>query len=464
MPIPSGDGLNSGRLTLTRSITDKVAEAGAPLELVEARPLAIAIGGMLGEINRLRHALWQREAELAAGVPVSSRPDEKEHLAERLEGVLKGGAEAVGCQAAALYLLDESTSALKLRAAWGLPQERLLEPARPLRGAIAELEALVGHAVVLEDTQLLPHWRCPEDYPSAVCVPVSSSTLPLGTLWVFSDSKRDFTSEQTNLIEIIAGRLAADLEREVLLTAGVDSRLRDKQFDTAARWQQDRLPSFQPLVDDLEFAGWTLQAEGVGGDFYDWSVLPDGRLAVAVGDAQGSPLEAGLSAAAVQASLKSHSLYRHDSAQLLGRLNETLWTGSTGDQFASLFYGLIQPDNGAIEFSLAGNAALLVVGRECREVLTTDSPPLGTAPETEYQIASQTLHPGDILVVLSEGARNAVDEAGLRIGDAAITGMVQRHREESAQDLVARLRMLLERSGPDRVTADMTVLVVKRRR
>ena len=94
----------------------------------------------MGELNRLRHAVFEREAELAAGVPVSIRPDEEPHLAERLESVIKSGAEAVGGQAAGLYLLDEHTSHLKLRAAWNLPHERLLSEPRPLRGAVADLE------------------------------------------------------------------------------------------------------------------------------------------------------------------------------------------------------------------------------------------------------------------------------------------------------------------------------------
>src|SRR5690606_15231380 len=87
---------------------DQPATLTVPLE--QARPLALAVGGLLAEIHRLRHALWQREAELAAGVPVTVRPDDGPHLAERLQSVLKSGADAVGCQAAALYLLDDSTS------------------------------------------------------------------------------------------------------------------------------------------------------------------------------------------------------------------------------------------------------------------------------------------------------------------------------------------------------------------
>jgi serine phosphatase RsbU (regulator of sigma subunit) len=454
-PIQGG-----GRLVMSPGEADDARQA----DLAQARPLALALAGLLGEVNRLRRALWEREAELAAGVPVASRPDEEPHLAERLESVLKGGAEAVGCSAAALYLLDETTSSLKLRAAFGLPQERLLAPARPLRGSVADLEALVGHAVVLEDTSILPHWRCPEEFPAAVCVPVASPTMPLGTLWVFSSALRDFSPEETNLIEIVAGRLAADLEREMLLAAGVESKRRDRQFDVAQRWQADRLPSVTPLIEDYEVAGWTCQAAGVGGDFHDWSVLPDGRLACVVGDAQGTLLEAGLNAAALQAAVRSHTGYRHDAAQLLARVNDTLWSGSAGDQFAGLFYALVEPATGILEFAHAGNLAAILLGGPAnpREVLGGQAPALGSSSELKLKVDHRIITPGDLLVLLSEGARNAVDEAGLRIGEGAIAALASKHQNEPAEQIVTRLRHLLDRQGQS-PPEDMTVLVVKRK-
>ena len=188
---------------------------------------------------------WRRESRSRCA------DNDEQHLAERLEAVLKAGTEAIGCQAAGLYLLDEATSELKLRAIWGLPEERLLAPARPLRGAVADLEALVGHAVVLEDTSLLQHWRCPEEFPAAVCVPVSTPSIPLGTLWVYCDESRDFSPEQTNLLEIIAGRLAADLEREMLLAAGTKAKNRDQQLEIAVRWQQRSVAEYCAAVGGL---------------------------------------------------------------------------------------------------------------------------------------------------------------------------------------------------------------------
>ena len=162
------------------------------------------------------------------------------HLATRLEAVLRSGAEAIGCHAAALYLLDEATSKLKLRSCWGLPLDRLTAPARPLQGAVADLEALLGHAVVLEDTRLLRHWNVPEDFPAAACVPVSTPTTILGTLWVFSSEKRDLNDHQTNILEVVAGRVAADLEREMLWNEAMAAAEFKTQLAAAERLQRER--------------------------------------------------------------------------------------------------------------------------------------------------------------------------------------------------------------------------------
>ena len=91
--------------------------------------------------------------------------EEEKHSAERLEAALLAGAEAVGCDAAALYLLDEATTELKLRNSCGLPFDRLTALARPLQGAVADLEALLGHAVVLNDDSLMGTWKCPRIFP-----------------------------------------------------------------------------------------------------------------------------------------------------------------------------------------------------------------------------------------------------------------------------------------------------------
>jgi hypothetical protein len=458
-PIETFGHQRPGRLVLSTAEAER--ESLAPIDLHRARPLALTVGGLLGEMNRLRHALWQREAELAAGVPVAARPDEEPHLAERLETVIKSGAEAVGCQAAGLYLLDEHTSHLKLRAAWNLPQERLLAEPRPLRGAVADLEALVGHAVVLEDTSLLPHWRSPEDFPAAVCVPVSSPTTPLGTLWIFSDKRRDFSPHETNLVEIIAGRLAADLEREMLLAAGVQTRQDDRQLDAAGRWLAGRLPSVAPLVEGYEVAGWTRHAGEIGGTFHDWSVLPDGRLALAIGEAAGSSIEAGLGVASLHAAIKAHAGYRHRASEMLSRVNDTLYAASPGDQRAGLAYVLIDPDSGKTEIALSGHVAGLVLRADQRHVVRRRGPLLGESPDAAFRAERFVLEPGGTLLLLSSGALQAPGTSDRKLlSPASLAGQLGEPLPRSAETIAARLRdFLISREPP---VGDQAALVLLR--
>ncbi len=173
------------------------------------------------------------------------------------------GAEALECQAAALYLLDAGTSELKLRASWGLPHSRLLDAARPLRGAAADLEALLGHAVVLDDPATFDFWRVPEACGAAVCVPVSSPTTPLGTLWLFAAERREFSDAQTNLLEVIAGRLSADLEREMLLGEINSLRVANLPAPAAPPVARVTLPS-RPNLEGWDIAGWLATGRIVG--------------------------------------------------------------------------------------------------------------------------------------------------------------------------------------------------------
>ena len=107
----------------------------------DRRELSEAITDLLNELSRTRHALRHREAELATGVPVVSVAEDGQHLADRLEAVLREAANMLHCNGAGLYLLDEATTCLKLRAHFGLNHDALTRPARRLEDAIADIEA-----------------------------------------------------------------------------------------------------------------------------------------------------------------------------------------------------------------------------------------------------------------------------------------------------------------------------------
>jgi len=402
------------RFHLVPSGRRRTGDDSRPLHPADARRLAHASAQLMQELCTARAALWQREAELAAGVPVAPRTDEDQHLARRLESILHGGAEAVGCRSAALYLLDSATTQLKLRSSWGLPARRLTQPARPLRGAVADLEALVGHVVAIEDVARTQHWNVPERALAAICVPVSSPTEPLGTLWMFDHRSRPFTPEQTGLVEIIAGRVAAELQREMLLQECVSSKQLTRQLERAADWQRNHLPNVAPLLDDWQVQGIADEANALRTGFFDWFMPPDGSLAIVLGHVEGTVIEAALTMATLQTAVRAHAQYAGDATQLVARVNEALWQGSAGGNDASLFFGKLYPNSGQVDFSTAGRIAAGVQRSHGFEPINVSAVPLGLQPDDEFTAGRVMLGRGDALVVA--GQRAAWDEA---VGEAA---------------------------------------------
>jgi serine phosphatase RsbU (regulator of sigma subunit) len=460
-PVIPGRGMPPGRLRLAKvGSLPRLDESASPP--AEVRQLGSALAGMFAELLGTHHALWLREAELAAAIPVVASLHETEHFAIRLQSVVKSGAESVGCPAAGLYLLDEATTCLKLRSSFGMPRERLSEPARPLQGALADLEAMLGHAVVLTDLDHHTHWNPPENFPAAVCVPVCTSTTILGTLWVFSNDPRDFSDRDTNLIEVVAGRIASDLERENLIREGTDSAQWKRDLSVLQRMQRNQLPSVAPLLDGWDVAGWNDQAGSVGGDFFDWFALPDGLFAVAVADVTAKGMEAAFAASTIKAATRSHGQYHRHADALLKAVNLTLWTGASGDQFAQMFYGLVETSTGMIRYSRAGNPSILRLSAETCESFTEPAAQLGESPESAYCEELCLLTPGNSLVVFSEGIRKAKDANGVPFGETGLAEVLARHQDAPAATLV---QIATETLGQHLSTGegdDRTILVIKR--
>jgi len=212
IPVENRLGKTAGHLVIYGA-----GETASPLSDCERKAYTKALAELLGDAYRWQSALRQNEAEQASDVSVSCQHRAEKEILKTLRDQLKQTGRVVNCQASALFTLNKEATHLKLRVIWGLPEEKLLEPPRNLRESLADMEALLGQAVILNDEFLLETWNPPEDFPAAVCVPIASDTTIHGTLWFFSEISRDFDPEELSILEITAGRIAAELEKTALL-------------------------------------------------------------------------------------------------------------------------------------------------------------------------------------------------------------------------------------------------------
>ena len=212
-PVRIDGGKSPGHLVLMPSKKERKTS----MNEIEQEELLSSLALLLGDAYRWQQLFRKYEEELASMVPVPSFKPSDKKFSETLYDILKGGAKILNCAAASLYILDEASRSLKLRSCWGLPEERLLDPPRKLHEALADIEAMLGHAVILNEDFLLDTWKAPEPFRTAVCIPVASPMSIHGTLWFFTDSSRHFDKKELDLLEIIAGRIAAELERVAVL-------------------------------------------------------------------------------------------------------------------------------------------------------------------------------------------------------------------------------------------------------
>jgi hypothetical protein len=195
-----------------------------------------------------------------------------------------------------------------------------------------------------------------------------------------------------------------------LLTVELVDRVRVRdELEVARQLQGELLPRDAPALPGYSFAHSYRTANEVGGDYYNFSSLPDGRLALMVGDASGHGIAAGLLMAIANATLKTAIEIDPAPQRVAALLNSTLFR--TGDRraFMTLFYSVLDPTTGQLEFVCGGHPfPLLRRAGGSVEELGEGSLPLGMKESAPLSAGSVTLEPGDLLVLFTDGLPEAV--------------------------------------------------------
>ena len=169
------------------------------------------------------------------------------------------------------------------------------------------------------------------------------------------------------------------------------------------------LPSEVPIVTGFELAGGSTPSKQVGGDYFDFIPLPDGRMGIAVADVSGKGIPAALLMSNLQASLQGQVLHEAPVTEVVGRMNELLARSTDAHMFATFFYGVLEPDTGRIAGVNAGHEPPLVIrGDGSTEELPAGGLILGMLPGQSYRECEAVLGPGDVMVLYTDGITEAM--------------------------------------------------------
>jgi sigma-B regulation protein RsbU (phosphoserine phosphatase) len=242
----------------------------------------------------------------------------------------------------------------------------------------------------------------------------------------------------------------------------VDRVLVRDELEVARQLQRELLPTAAPDLPGYHIAHSYRTANEIGGDYYDFFHLPADRFVLVIGDASGHGMAAGLLMATANAALKLATEVDPAPERVASLLNRVLVR--TGDRraFMSLFYAVLTPATGHLEYVCAGHPFPLL-RRASGEVeeLGRGSFPLGLRDGLESNVATVTLEPSDLLLLYSDGLPEAVNGAGEPFGYDTLRQLLR--VEGNPQAIHDRLlRALTTHLAGEPLKDDVSIVVVVR--
>lgn len=296
-------------------------------------------------------------------------------------------------------------------------------------------------------------------------VPLIGQGELLGALYLGPRlSDQPYSTDDRRLMENLASQVSpaikvAQLVRQQQLETEERERIQ-QEMRVAALIQQTLLPRELPSI-----AGWNIDAfyrpaRAVGGDFYDFISLDDGRLGVVIGDVTDKGVPAALVMASSRSMLRSAARVHSSPGAVLAEVNEALVSEIPPAMFVTCLYAVIDTAAGEVVFANAGHNLPYVRTAEDIDELRATGMPLGLMPGMPYEEHTYTLEPGAVMVLTSDGITEAHNTEGEMYGFPRLMQRVA----EASEDMVSALVGDLERfCGPEAEQEDDITLVVVRR-
>ena len=239
-----------------------------------------------------------------------------------------------------------------------------------------------------------------------------------------------------------------------------------QEMAIASRIQRGLYPEVAPAVPgyDIAAASWT--ATVVGGDYFDFFPMIGDWMGIAIGDCTGHGIGPALLMAETRACLRALAMVHGDVTEILAGANRVLTRGLPEKYFITLLLAQFSPREGAFVYTSAGHAPGFIfdpAGR-VKATLKSTGVPLGITTDTDLTGVeeSTTIEPGELVILLTNGIRQARSEANALFGDDRTFQVIHDHYQESARIILASLQKAVrEHCHPRQPTDDFTAIIIK---
>ena len=236
-----------------------------------------------------------------------------------------------------------------------------------------------------------------------------------------------------------------------------------QELEIAKKVQARLFPQTLPQLKTLEYVGVCIQAREVGGDYYDFLNLGQGRLGLVIADTSGKGIGAALLMANLQANLRSQSAIALDQPErFLRSVNQLFCDNTTDSAYATLFFAEYDDRRMWLRYANCGHySPLLFRSDNTLERLNSTCTVLGLFTEWDCSIVECQLFAGDTLALYTDGIVDSRNDAGEEFGEERLIEVLRRHRGLSSQDLLEATVDELRRFSPHEQYDDITLIIAR---
>jgi serine phosphatase RsbU (regulator of sigma subunit)/anti-sigma regulatory factor (Ser/Thr protein kinase) len=298
-------------------------------------------------------------------------------------------------------------------------------------------------------------------------VPLISQGELIGTLNLGKRlSDQPYSGDDRKLLRGLAAQVApairlAQLVQQQEAEAKERERI-DQELRVAALIQQTLLPKELPALAGWEIDAYYRPARAVGGDFYDFISMGDGRLGLVIGDVTDKGVPAALVMATTRSTLRAAAQRVDDPGAILAEANEVLVKEIPPAMFVTCLFGILEPSTGKLTYANAGhNLPYVRTGDEVIELRATGMP-LGLMPGMPYDVQTAVLAPGAAMLLTSDGIVEAHAPDGSMFGFDRLMHLVG--DDEPKEGMMAAVLNELDRfCGPGHEQEDDVTMVAVNR-
>ncbi len=398
---------------------------------------------------------------------VGTKISDHVELDDVLDAIVDSVRELIPADAVGIFLIDEKTNEIRDTTMRGYDvslAEASLKADSGILGWVAES----AQGLIVPDVSKDP--RYVEVRPSTrseLAAPLKYEDRVIGVFNLESDELSAYGPRDLELLTTFGNQAAISIVNARLHEEVTEKRLLEQQLEIARGIQESLLPRESPEVSGHFLAGTAIPSQAVGGDYFDFVPLSDGRWAIIIADVTGHGIPAGLVMAGFRAEIRAGLRHHDEPRRVFAEVNRALHRELAPDYFVTAFLGVYCPDSGKLVFSNAGHPAGLLIRREGGvEPLTEGGLLLGVFLDAEYRQSMIHLDRGDRLLLYTDGVSDGGDPWGGELGQE---GVVRLLREVEAgcprpSEVPARLleRAQARAAVPSEEADDRTLVVLSR--